>query len=129
LPTSDSWTDVDATGLKIDLHTQGGSVEVWGSIPVNISTVGLGPIIVSIDFTYDGSRYANAVHSSPLGLAVYKGEPELAGARRTLHFGPVRVNLSAGQHTFKLQWYFYDTNGNTLTLYDVAIFGAREVNV
>lgn len=119
--SADTWEDIDATNLIITLVTRGGPVEVWGAIP--FQHTGGSNLAVHLDFTYDGNRYNDAVHSSSFGLA-YMSAP--TGAFRHLHFGPVRVNLAAGIHVFKLQW--KEQSDNSLYLYGTAIFGAREIN-
>lgn len=119
LGSSTTWLDIKDPELTITLTTSGGPVEVWGS--VQVLNYAAGERSMQVDFTYDGNRYGDAVHSVPVGLV----QDDIDSAdQETLGFGPVQVNLPPGSHIFKLQWY---GNGTNVRLAGIHIFGAREV--
>jgi hypothetical protein len=97
--TSTSFVDIDGTNLKITLNISGGAVllgftgvAVGGSIVTNA-----GP--AAFDFLIDSTRYASA------------GTDGLVANANTAYWNGVSMaalvtGLSAGSHTFKVQWKF-----------------------
>lgn len=117
----DTWEDIDTTNLAIDLRTTGRPVEVWGGILL------YGCSAIHVDFSYDGNRFNDTQYSDATGL-VAKTIPG-GGGVDTLVFGPVRLALAAGDHTFEMMWLEQDSGGGTPVAYlaGTAWMGVREV--
>lgn len=100
--TSTSFVDVDPTNMALTIAT--GARRVL--IGFTGSCFNSGPDTVFFDVAIDGTRMGGA-----FGLM---GENEGTGAYRNLSFFEVSAVLSAGSHTFKLQW--RNVNGTTTTM-------------
>ena len=98
--TSATFVDVDVTNLALTITTTGGDVMVHFHGVVDHSTTG----IVYLDVDVDGARTAGDD-----GLAGMAGTDE-----NTVSFTRLISGLSAGAHTFKLQW---KTSTSTATIY------------
>lgn len=102
--TSATFTDVDATNLALAITTTGGDVlcVFQGSLAHSTSTDS-----VRFDIAVDGTR-----KGSTNGLITLR--PANAGTTFAVQFIVVYLveGLSAGSHTFKLQW---QTTGGTAT--------------
>lgn len=92
--TSTSFVDVDATHLAATLVTHGGPVLVIVSASGTHSAAG-GRL--ALDIAVDGTRLGGNY-----GLA--EGAAPAANYRVNLSFAVLVTGLSAGSHTFKLQW-------------------------
>lgn len=100
--TSTSFVNVDATDLALSITTAGGVVEIhFHGIVTNSSTA-----FNNFDVEIDGSPYAgdDGITSGVVS----------AGVKEQISFTVRKSGLSAGSHTFKLQW---KTNTGTATLY------------
>ncbi len=115
--TSTSFVDVDSSNLSFSLETYGGPVLVWAMVACKVSTSGA---YIGLDVEVDGTR---------LGAGYSSGLAKFA----SIYTAPVTifrvVELSAGTHTFKLQWrvsggtgYIYGGSTNAQ-----AVFGAMEI--
>jgi hypothetical protein len=105
--TSTSFVDIDSTNLKLIVVTTGGDVEVGFHGSFGGSTL----LRVSLDIDIDGTR-----HAGDDGIICL-------GADNSVRRG--HVGLSAGSHTFKLQW---KVNTGTGTLYAGAGTAALDVH-
>lgn len=94
--TSTSFVDVDATNLAVTLTTYGGPVLIAISALVYNTTSGNA---VYLDVDIDGTRYGN---SYSCGLLRFISPSASAEQPAVLCF--LIKNLTAGSHTFKLQW-------------------------
>lgn len=98
--TSTTFVDVDATRLSLTVDTNGGAVIVGFAGAMQIT----GANFAYLDVTVDGTRFA--------------GDNGLLGIRDTVldnvSFVILVTNLSAGSHTFALQW---RVNSGTATLF------------
>jgi hypothetical protein len=104
--TSTSFVDVDATNLAITLTTHGGPVLVlFGGVHYHS---GGGGAEIHYDVAVDGTRLA----SSFSGGLVYDQFADTRPKHAAL--AVLLTDLSAGSHTFKLQW---KTNSSTAYLY------------
>lgn len=97
--TSTSFVDVDATNLSLTITTGGGDVMVHAHLATNVST---GRLQFNIDV--DGSP-----HAANDGIVVH------AAMQHVTSFSRLITGLSAGSHTFKLQW--KTSTGGTGTIY------------
>ncbi len=98
--TSTSFTDTDTTNLALTITTNGGDVMVhFHGISTNSAAVN-----TLYDVTVDGTRTA--------------GDDGITGAagttRTTVSFTRLITGLSAGSHTFKLQWKVASASTGTL---------------
>lgn len=101
--TSTSFTDVDATNLSITVVTGGGVMEVIFDGVVDNSGASYNYMNVDID---GSPMVANdGINATQEGAA---------GERQIFSFNRRVIGLSAGSHTFKLQW---KVSGGTATLY------------
>lgn len=97
-----SWTDVDATNLSLTINTNGGDVLVGFHGLAWLVNTAATERIMKFDITVDGTPHAGddgiAIIYSPTGVTVIQ------------HFSFVRMitGLSAGSHTFNLQWAIND---------------------
>lgn len=92
--TSTSFVDVDGTNVKVTLTTNGGPVLILASGAYNGST----GAILGFDIDVDGARVGNGYTYGLLYVYADSNEYRLMSL-------PVLVTgLSAGSHTFKLQW-------------------------
>lgn len=82
--TSTSYVDIDATNMSATITTTGGDVIVTFAGTVTISSSGLGHIAID----YDGTVYA----------------PIYMKTRDNVSFSLIFDNVSAGSHTFTMQW-------------------------
>jgi hypothetical protein len=104
--TSTTFTNVDATNLSLTIVTSGGDVMVhFDCFCANATGA------VYLDFTVDGAR-----HAGDEGVA-----RTLSNSGQSLAFTRLVRGLTAGSHTFNLQW---RVSGGTGTLYA----GAGTVN-
>lgn len=103
--TSASFVDVDATNLALTITTAGGDVDIWFTGTFK-STSAL-PFFLDVDV--DGSPAAgdDGIIGCRMGSLNTNGSQPLSFIFRV-------AGLSAGSHTFKLQW---RTTGGTLTLH------------
>lgn len=101
--TSTSFVDLDATKFSLTITTTGGDVLVGfnGNFKCTASTVAF------LDIDVDGSRVGGDD-----GIKVFDVNASIAGAFPS--FARLITGLSAGTHTFKLQW---RTGSGTLTMY------------
>lgn len=139
--TSNSWVDIDSTNLALSITTGGGDVLVWFNglvVPYNASTARVG-----LDIDVDGSRIAG-------DHGIVSKNTYASGAYFVPSVSPLTIvrlvtGLSAGSHTFKLQWivnysavlfagagttnFVYNTSAQNVDLYgDIhAQFGVREL--
>jgi hypothetical protein len=97
--TSTSFVDIDGTNLKVDLTTAGGAVLVGFAGTITASAVA----VASFDIDIDGTRYASAGLDGVFAQNV-KAEYE------AINLAVLVTGLSAGAHTFKIQWRI--TTGN-----------------
>lgn len=102
--TSTSFVDVDGTDLALTIVTTGGDVMVGFCASFINSTA---DARTYFDIAVDGTRKAGDD-----GLAM--GEAESANAMESVGFVYLIRGLSAGSHTFKLQW---KVSAGTSTLY------------
>ena len=103
--TSATFVDVDASAFSVTLTTRTGSVLIIGAL-LHCSN-SANAVAVRFDVDLDGSREGGTLYGlSSLWL------PAL-GTIQHGHFVYVKTGLSAGSHTFKLQWL---TTGGTATL-------------
>lgn len=102
--TSTSFTDVDATDLSKTLTTQGGPVVVMFLGSIKHSTTGM-RIYLEIDV--DGSP-----HATEDGILLWS--TTTASELHPMAFARIITGLSAGSHTFKLQW---KVSSGTATMY------------
>ena len=103
--TSGTFVDVDATNITITMTTRTGSVLIMGAVITTSHSANAKYIRFDIDIggTREGGTYGLAMKYHPsLGIATWQG------------FTHVKTGLSAGEHTFKLQW---RTSAATATLY------------
>lgn len=101
--TSTTFVDVDATNLSLTITTTGGNVMVGYSGTVRIDTVGAH---VHLNVDVDGSVVAaddGIVSMRSTGVTI-----------NSMSFVYLVTGLSAGSHTFKLQW---KVSSSTATLY------------
>lgn len=100
--TSTTFVDVDATDLALTITTGGGDVAVWfsGTVTKNATNN-----VLTMDVDVDGSRFAGDD-----GIIYSYGDATIG-----MSFFVVITGLSAGSHTFKLQWKI--AGGNTATMY------------
>lgn len=101
--TSTSFTDVDGTNFSLTITTTGGNVLVGFSGTVRIDTVGAH---VQLNVDVDGSVVAaddGIVSMRAGGVTI-----------NSMSFTYLVTGLSAGSHTFKLQW---KVSSSTATLY------------
>lgn len=123
--TSTSFTDVDATNLALTITTNGGDVMIWfnGTFAVTSNN----PFFLDVDV--DGARAAgdDGIISVRQSLTAVNGAVPMS-------FVFWVTGLTAGSHTFKLQW---KTAAGTVTLHAGAgtsngnlhpQFGVREVS-
>lgn len=110
--TSTLFVDVDATNLALTITTGGGDVLIW----FNGVMSGTGtPSYLSVDVLLDGSRLAGDDGILTLGsnnngiISQYQGDKW-----QNMGFAYLKTGLSAGSHTFKLQW---KVSTGTATLY------------
>jgi hypothetical protein len=98
--TSTTFVDVDATNLALTITTDGGDVLVHfhGVCQANYTNR------VDFDVELDGTRLGGDD-----GIAAMQERTEV-----TVSFTRLITGLSAGEHTFKLQWKASDSNGATL---------------
>lgn len=102
--TSTSFVDIDATDLAITLTTNGGPVLVMAAGGCTGSTT----LTIHFDFTVDGTRYTSGNTNGIAPVTTGSGRLDL------LSFAVLVTGLSAGSHSFKLQW---RVNGGTGTLH------------
>ncbi len=96
-PTStDTWEDI--TGATLTITTSGGDVEVSATLSV-YQTSGSTHDCLST-FSIDGTPYAGGIGGGWFGAASLANN-----AAGMISFGPVRVSLAPGSHTFKLRWW------------------------
>jgi hypothetical protein len=95
--TSSAFVDIDATNLSISLTTYGGPVLVTFTGNVYAGTTGQR---ILVDFTVDGTRYAN----SSYGLVQIYNPGTSTTNTQPVTFAVLLTGLSAGSHTFKMQW-------------------------
>jgi len=91
--TSTSFVDVDATNLKHTITTNEGPVLVTFAC----SASGSAAESVGFDFDVDGTRVGAAF---TFGIARFIAQTNV----RIVGFSKLITGLSAGSHTFKLQW-------------------------
>lgn len=103
--TSTSYVNVDNTKLALTITTAGGDVFIGFSGSITAS----GSLNAFFDIEIDGVRNGGDDGLIAQGAA--------ASARQNVTFFKLVQGLSAGSHTFKLQW---KTSANTLTLYSGA---------
>ena len=122
--TSVTFVDIDATNLSLTIETTGGDVLVGFVGSVMHSTSGA---VVLLDLDVDGSRLAD--DDGFLGV-----RPTNSSTSGNVSFVYLVTGLSAGSHTFKLQW---RVTGGTATMHNGAgtanadvhpQFWAREVS-
>lgn len=120
--TSAVFVDVDSTNLAISLTINGSAVLVTFAAVVTCSLLG----DVYMDITVDGTRYGSAGADG-----VWETHIDTAGYGHSLSGAIMVTGLSAGLHTFKLQW---KTNTGTASLFSglaptdvITCFGAREI--
>jgi hypothetical protein len=111
--TSTSFVSVDNTKLSLAITTAGGDVLVGFSGVITGST----NLNAFFDVEVDGVRIAGDDGLIVNGAA--------SGGRYTVTFFRLITGLSAGVHTFKLQW---RTSTGTLTLYAGAGTGSGDVH-
>lgn len=101
LSSTGTWTDIDSTNLSHTIETAGGRVKVH--FHGNIETDGR----VSVDIAVDGVRVGgdDGIARNPAS-----GQDFFCSFTRRI------TGLSAGSHTFKLQWYLH-SGGSTAKLY------------
>ncbi|MCY4018234.1 MAG: hypothetical protein OXG39_02380 [Chloroflexi bacterium] len=110
------FSDLDSTNLNLTITTTGGDVLVHfdGAMARNV-----GPNRCHFDVDVDGTRQGGDNGLTHIDL--------VHGDRRhSLSFDRLIQGLSAGFHTFKLQWKGNDT-GRGLILYPGAQFWVREI--
>ena len=87
---STAWVDIDSNNLNLMLTTNGGDVLAGFQGPIHE----LGDsTTVNIDINVDGNRAGDAIISAGIG-----------SERSPVGFSHLITGLSAGSHTFKLQW-------------------------
>lgn len=101
--TSTSFVDIDATNLSLTITTAGGDVMIgfYGSFKESVAN------IIYLDVDMDGSRLGG--DDGIIGLRVSTNVMQ-----DTMSFVYLQQSLSAGSHTYKLQW---KVKGNTGTLH------------
>jgi hypothetical protein len=105
--TSTSFVDIDATDMAVTITTNGGDVLVVFNADLNIGTGGI-TLWAYFDITIDGTRQGNDD-----GLRVYSCNDGTDIGMVSIVY--LATGLSAGSHTFKVQWKKKGTG--TLTLY------------
>lgn len=105
--TSQTFVDVDAVNLARTITTHGGPVLILVSVSGYMNAVNYSG---ALDVEVDGTRIGSA-HS--FGLTRFHGVGGAAYAQN-LSFACLKTGLSAGEHTFKLQ---FRCNGSTFGLY------------
>lgn len=108
--TSKIFVDVDSSNLNLTITTSGRDVLVQFSGTVNHDGGAKGRYDVEVDGTRLG------------GVDGLRWDTEHNGM--VLTFSHLVQNLSAGSHTFKLQW---RTHGGTLNIYPYSQFWVREI--
>ena len=103
--TSSSFVDIDATNLALTLITEGGDVEVhfYGTFSSSVSSN------MNLEIDVDGSPYGG---DGGIGLVALNTPPNQG--ERFVSFSCLVTGLTAGSHTFKIQWL---TASGTVTLY------------
>lgn len=97
--SSTSFADVDATNMSMTMSTSGGLVFVWFLVTTFYSS-GTGNYAAYFDISVDGTR-----HGGDDGLtATTGGDSGSTIPMGTAFVGALISGLSAGSHTFKLQW-------------------------
>ena len=121
--TSTSFVDVDATNMAHTITTTGGDVLIGGILPMT-NTVSIANVY--FDVTVDGVRMGGTdglvVQTVPTALHAY-----------VVSFMLFKTGLSAGSHTFKLQWKVNSGtgriySGSSATALTIAQFLVREVS-
>lgn len=115
--TSTSFVDVDATNLSLTITTNGGPVLVSAAFTWGANT---GNITVYFDLDVDGASYTSSkgVH--------FEYYPASTGS----HLGGFSVlvdGLTAGSHTFKLQWKVGSGTGRIYSNGSVVLLSAIEL--
>jgi hypothetical protein len=110
--TSNSFTDVDATNAKLALTTGAHRVLVGVIAVLKANTVGLP--FMCLDLDLDSARLG----TSGIGLAMAQCSQNNA---QTASFTFLTEALSAGSHTFKLQWCTQGAESITLYASDPAL--------
>jgi len=102
--TSASFVDIDATNLSLTIITTGGDVKVhFHGVLDHTATQGFINFDVDVDATRDGGDDGYIASSATSG-----------NDKTPITFTRLITGLSAGSHTFKLQW---KTSASTATLY------------
>lgn len=102
--TSTSFVNVDGTNLSLTITTTGGNVLIGFSGAVSNTAAGS---VTYLDVEIDGVRFAG--DDGVVGVA-----QNIANYSVNAGFVVLKTGLSAGSHTFKLQW---KTFNNTSKLY------------
>lgn len=118
--TSTSWTDIDATDLSVSITTAGNAVEVTFS--GNLYFNGAGGYYGLLDLAVDGTR-----HAGDDGRIVFGSPGTTVNVAIPVTVKWVVRGLSAGSHTFKLQWRVTNAAA-TLTMYAGAGTADRNVH-
>lgn len=96
--TSGTFANVDGTNLSLTVETHGGPVLVCFTGTLS-ATGGTTNSPGAFDFTVDGTRFASA---NTLGLLATRSVG--AGEYQNVSFAVLVTGLTAGSHTFTLQW-------------------------